>query len=47
MEHLKSVKSFLLKNGGGTDRTDSFRLIEFDVLKVESRQWIDIINLLM
>ncbi|KMZ58272.1 hypothetical protein ZOSMA_78G00400 [Zostera marina] len=37
VEHLKSVKSFLSKNGGGTDRTDSFRLIEFDVLKWEKK----------
>lgn len=47
VEHMKSLKSFLSKNGGGTDCTDAFRLTEFDVLKVESNQWITLINVLM
>ena len=33
-EHLKGVKSFLWKYGGGMDRMDSFRISESDFTKV-------------
>ncbi|KAK6924663.1 CCDC84-like [Dillenia turbinata] len=36
-EHLKSLKHFLWKYGGGMDRVDSFRISQADVVKWEKR----------
>lgn len=33
-EHLKNLKNFLWKYGGGMDRVDSFRVSESDLSKV-------------
>lgn len=33
-DHLKSVKDFLWRYGGGMDRIDSFRIVELDLAKV-------------
>lgn len=33
-EHLKSLKDFLWRYGGGMDRIDSFRVVESDLAKV-------------
>ncbi|KAG9442953.1 hypothetical protein H6P81_018807 [Aristolochia fimbriata] len=37
LEHLKNVKDFLWRNGGGQDKLDSFRILEKDLEKWESR----------
>lgn len=36
LDHLKNLKSFLWKHGGGMDRVDSFRVSEADLAKVYS-----------
>ncbi|KAI3977233.1 hypothetical protein MKX01_035963 [Papaver californicum] len=36
-EHLKNLKDFMWKNGGGMDRVDSFRVFESDLSKWEKR----------
>ncbi|KAI3947437.1 hypothetical protein MKW92_048577 [Papaver armeniacum] len=36
-EHLKNLKDFMWKNGGGMDRVDSFRVSESDLSKWEKR----------
>ena len=36
MDHLKNLKGFLWKHGGGMDRVDSFRISEADLAKVYS-----------
>lgn len=33
-EHLRNLKEFLRKHGGGMDRVDSFRVSEAELLKV-------------
>ena len=35
-DHLKNLKHFLWKYGGGMDRMDAFRILEADVAKVLS-----------
>jgi CDP-diglyceride synthetase len=34
-EHLKGVKDFLRKHGGGMDQVDSFRISEDELAKVQ------------
>ncbi|XP_063944066.1 TITAN-like protein isoform X3 [Daucus carota subsp. sativus] len=36
-DHLKSVKDFLWRYGGGMDRIDSFRIVELDLAKWEKK----------
>ncbi|XP_052175244.1 TITAN-like protein isoform X2 [Diospyros lotus] len=36
-DHLKNLKSFLWKNGGGMDQVDSFRISEVDLAKWEKK----------
>lgn len=33
-DHLKNLKSFMWKHGGGMDRIDGFRISEADIAKV-------------
>lgn len=35
-EHLRNVRDFLRKHGGGMDRVDSFRVSEAELLKVSA-----------
>ncbi|PIA51119.1 hypothetical protein AQUCO_01100153v1 [Aquilegia coerulea] len=37
LEHLKNLKNFLWKYGGGMDRVDSFRVSESDLVKWENK----------
>lgn len=37
MDHLKSLKNFLWKYGGGMDRLDSFRISDVDLAKWEKK----------
>uniref|UniRef100_F6GSV9 TITAN-like protein n=1 Tax=Vitis vinifera TaxID=29760 RepID=F6GSV9_VITVI len=37
LDHLKNLKSFLWKHGGGMDRVDSFRVSEADLAKWEKK----------
>ena len=36
-EHLKKLKHFMWKYGGGMDRVDTFRISEADVAKVSAK----------
>jgi hypothetical protein len=36
-EHLKKLKHFMWKNGGGMDRVDTFRISEADAAKVSAK----------